>query len=64
MTGIQILMIVVTAVLLLWGLFWVLATFFDKGNKIFNPIKKDNSDYRFIDVKNEKTRSIFMVNKR
>lgn len=30
-----------------------------KFKDIYNPIKKDNSDYRFIEVDNIKTRSIF-----
>jgi len=30
-----------------------------KYKDIFNPIQKDNSDYRFIEVDNVKTRSIF-----
>ena len=30
-----------------------------KFRDIYNPIKKDNSDYRFIEVDNIKTRSIF-----
>lgn len=30
-----------------------------KFQDIYNPIKKDNSDYRFIEVDNIKTRSIF-----
>lgn len=29
-----------------------------KFRDIYNPIKKDNSDYRFIEVDNIKTRSI------
>lgn len=32
-------------------------------NDIFNPIQKDNSDYRFIEVDNVKTRSIFKATK-
>lgn len=31
----------------------------NKYKDIFNPIQKDNSDYRFIEVDNVKTRSIF-----
>lgn len=34
-----------------------------KYKDIFNPIQKDNSDYRFIEVDNAKTRSIFKVTK-
>lgn len=30
-----------------------------KFKDIYNPIKKDNSDYRFIEVENIKTRNIF-----
>lgn len=30
-----------------------------KFKDIYNPIKKDNSDYRFIEVNNVKTRNIF-----
>lgn len=30
-----------------------------KYKDIFNPIQKDNSDYRFIEVNNVKTRNIF-----
>lgn len=30
-----------------------------KFKDIYNPIKKDNSDYRFIEVNNIKTRNIF-----
>lgn len=30
-----------------------------KYKDIFNPLQKDNSDYRFIEVDNVKTRSIF-----
>lgn len=31
----------------------------EKASDVFNPIKKDNSDYRFIEVDNVKTRNIF-----
>ena len=62
--SIQLIMIVITAVLLFFGILLVLGAMFDKGKQVFNPIKKDNSDYRFIEVKKEKTRDIFMVNKR
>lgn len=30
-----------------------------KFKDIYNPIRKDNSDYRFIEVENIKTRNIF-----
>lgn len=30
-----------------------------KFKDIYNPIKKDNCDYRFIEVENIKTRNIF-----
>ena len=30
-----------------------------KFRDMYNPIQKDNSDYRFIEVENVKTRSIF-----
>lgn len=31
----------------------------NKYKDIYNPIQKDNSDYRFIEVDNVKTRNIF-----
>lgn len=31
----------------------------DKHQQVLNPIRKDNSDYRFIQVEKEKTRCIF-----
>lgn len=37
----------------------LVGTIRSKFKDIYNPIKKDNSDYRFIEVENVKTRSIF-----
>lgn len=37
----------------------VIGTIKSKFKDIYNPIKKDNSDYRFIEVENIKTRNIF-----
>lgn len=37
----------------------VRGTIKSKFKDIYNPIKKDNSDYRFIEVENIKTRNIF-----
>lgn len=54
-----LIMIVITLIVVVLGIFLVLGVLLDKGKQIFNPIKKDNSDYRFIQVKNEKTRNIF-----
>ena len=34
-----------------------------KYKDLYNPIQKDNSDYRFIEVDNIKTRNIFKVTK-
>lgn len=52
-------MIAVVIIMVIIGALLVIGVVFDKGKQIFNPIKKDNSDYRFIQVKNEKTRDIF-----
>lgn len=52
--------VAVTAIIAIIGIVLVFGVMFDKGKQIFNPIKKDNSDYRFIQVKNEKTRDIFL----
>jgi len=57
---IQFVLIGIAAILLILGVLLVVGVMFDKGKQIFNPIKKDNSDYRFIQVKNEKTRNIFL----
>lgn len=53
-------------VIILSGIGFVLLVFIiligairSKFKDIYNPIKKDNSDYRFIEVENIKTRSIF-----
>lgn len=37
----------------------VIGTIKSKFKDIYNPINKDNSDYRFIEVENVKTRNIF-----
>lgn len=37
----------------------VMGTIKSKFKDIYNPIRKDNSDYRFIEVENIKTRNIF-----
>lgn len=37
----------------------VIGTIESKFKDIYNPINKDNSDYRFIEVENVKTRNIF-----
>lgn len=41
------------------GLLLLIGVMLEKASDIFNPIKKDNSDYRFIEVDNTKTRKIF-----
>lgn len=46
-------------VLILLVLIILAGTIRSKFKDIYNPIKKDNSDYRFIEVENIKTRSIF-----
>lgn len=53
-------MIAIVVILFIMGIILLLGVMFDKGKQIYNPIKKDNSDYRFIQVKNEKTRNIFL----
>ncbi len=58
---IQFLLIGIAAIVLILGVLLVVKVMYDKGKQIFNPIKKDNSDYRFIQVKNEKTRNIFKI---
>lgn len=40
-------------------LFILVGTSKSKYSDIYNPIQKDNSDYRFIEVNNVKTRNIF-----
>ena len=57
--SVLLIMIIVTVVVALSGISLVFGVLLDNGKQIFNPIKKDNSDYRFIQVKNEKTRDIF-----
>lgn len=57
--SILFIMVVAVVIMVILGVLLVLGVMFDKGKQIFNPIKKDNSDYRFIQVKNEKTRNIF-----
>lgn len=57
--SVLLIMIIVTVAVALSGISLVFGVLLDKGKQIFNPIKKDNSDYRFIQVKNEKTRDIF-----
>lgn len=37
----------------------LVGTIRSKFKDIYNPIKKDNNDYRFIEADNIKTRSIF-----
>lgn len=37
----------------------LIGTIKSKFKDIYNPIRKDNSDYRFIEVENIKTRNIF-----
>lgn len=41
------------------SLFLLIGVMLEKASDLFNSIKKDNSDYRFIEVDNEKTRNIF-----
>lgn len=55
-----IVIIAVTAIIAILGIVLLLRIILDKGKQVFNPIKKDNSDYRFLQVKNEKTRDIFL----
>lgn len=64
MSVIQFMMIATIAILLLLGVLLIRRVMLNTGKQIFNPIKKDNSDYHFIEVKNEKTRNIFMGNER
>ncbi len=51
--------ILIGAGFLLVVLMIVIGTIKSKFKDIYNPIKKDNSDYRFIEVENIKTRNIF-----
>lgn len=41
------------------SLLLIIGVMLEKASDLFNPIKKDNSDYRFIEVDNVKTRNIF-----
>lgn len=60
-----ILIIVVTLVIIGGIGFLVLfGSVFESSKSINNPNKKDNSDYRFIEVFNEKTRNIFEQEKK
>lgn len=45
--------------LILLVLIILIGTIKSKFKDIYNPIRKDNSDYRFIEVENIKTRNIF-----
>lgn len=44
---------------ILVALMIVIGAIKNKFKDIYNPIRKDNSDYRFIEVENIKTRNIF-----
>lgn len=57
--SVLLIMVITTVIVVALGFSFVLGVLLDKGKQIFNPMKKDNSDYRFIQVKNEKTRNIF-----
>ena len=55
----KMILVVVTIVLLVITVIGTMRVVKSKIENSYNPIKKDNSDYRFIEVENIKTRNIF-----